>query len=264
MFVQPKSFWTLFEASLPLSNLVTRADNSPSRCHRPLMFSMALQLHAKNVLELGVLHGESSLALLLGAFVTGGIVHGVDANPRGFSSRFRPPNLLSHHWHLHVSDALEYLRDVPANVTFDLVFLDDLHDYEHVAKEIQLLAPHLHSNSIVLVHDTMMGFDREAVGATNVFEWDLDLAPFVESKERPFAYMDSQDQWDRWSQAFNRADFGNGGPLRAVLNLPSSMWEWATVPKCFGMTLLRMKGGPKPPWQPGRARKQGPDGYFRY
>jgi predicted O-methyltransferase YrrM len=128
------------------------------------MFSMALQLHAKNVLELGVLHGESSLALLLGAFVTGGIVHGVDANPRGFSSRFRPPNLLRHHWHLHVSDALEYLRDVPANVTFDLVFLDDLHDYEHVAKEIQLLAPHLHSNSIVLVHDTMMGFDREAVG----------------------------------------------------------------------------------------------------
>jgi hypothetical protein len=224
---------------------------------------LAVQLRAKNVLELRVLHGESSLALLLGAFVTGGVVHGVDQNPKGFSSRFRPPHLLRQHWHLHVSDALEYLRNLPPRVMFDLVFLDDQHDYEHVSQEIQLLAPHLHINPIVLVHDTMMGFDREAVRASNVFEWDIDLSAFVESKERPFSYIGTEDEWDRWSRAFNRADFGNGGPLRALLELPSDLWEWATVAKCSGLTLLRMKGGAEPPWQPGWSRLQGFDGYFR-
>ena len=44
---------------------------------------MSTQLHAKNILELGALHGESTTALLLGAFVTGGRVHSVDLRSFG-------------------------------------------------------------------------------------------------------------------------------------------------------------------------------------
>jgi hypothetical protein len=222
------------------------------------MFSTVLQLQAKNILELGVLFGESTLSLLLGAFVTGGEVHSVDIQ-RPF---FEPPTLVEEKWHFHHAFSLAYLRSLPADVYLDLVWLDDLHDYEHVKEEIRLLAPHLHSSSIVLLHDTMMG--HPGVGLSELFRRDGDGSVIINEDDlssAPYHYLETQIDWDSFERTFNSTDFKNGGPYHALLDLPREAWEWATVPTCCGMTLLRMKSGapPLPKWQ----RRLGPDGYYR-
>lgn len=257
--MQPQTFWTLLEAALPLSGKVSKADNGPSRCHRPTMFSTVLQLRAKNILELGVLFGESTLSLLLGAFVTEGEVHSVDVR----SPMFVPPTLVASRWHFHASDTLAYLRNLPPDVSFDLVWLDDLHTYEHVKEEIRLLAPHLHSGSIVLLHDTMMGSNHEPdldgsagpnEGPDSAF-WEDE-----QSSSAPHRYLETQSEWEWLGAGFNNSDFTDGGPYHALLDLPRDSWEWASVPTCFGMTLLRMKAGGPP--RPISKRRRGADGYF--
>jgi hypothetical protein len=221
------------------------------------MFSMALQLQAKNILELGVLFGESTLSLLLGAFVTDGVVHSVDLrNPF-----FVAPTLLENRWHFHRSDALEYLRNLPADVFLDFVWLDDFHDYEHVKEEIRLLAPHLHSGSIVLLHDTMMGDGSKLSNSADEALMQRDL--FVaedQSSSAPHRYIETPSEWDTFWRDFKFVDFKEGGPYHALLDLPRDSWEWASVPVCFGMTVLRRKAGELPP--PKWSLRRFPDGYF--
>ena len=45
-------------------------------------------------------------------------------------------------------------------------------------------------------------------------------------------------------KGFDHTDFTGGGPYGALLGLATESWEWATVPRCNGMTLLRKKDAP--------------------
>ncbi len=56
---------------------------------------------------------------------------------------------------VQASDSLQFLAAQDPSVVFDLVWLDDVHAASHVLEELQALAPHLHSDSLVLMHDTM-------------------------------------------------------------------------------------------------------------
>jgi hypothetical protein len=123
---------------------------------------------------------------------------------------FTPPDELKSHWNFVRSDAIQFLE---SNTTkFDIVFIDDWHEGNHVKKEIDLVDKFSDKSTIILLHDLMYGW-----------------------KNPNYTNIDSGAQID-WGTP---GEFDNGGPCRAVFSLDKNRWEWATLPFCNGLTLLR-------------------------
>jgi len=178
---------------------------------------MVVTLRAKKILELGVWQGGTTLPFLCGATYTGGFVESVDINP----TSFRCPRKLKPHWKFYQSDALKYLESIPEGFIYDLVYIDDWHAYEHVAKELELLAPHVNKSSVILLHDLMHTFTHPN-----------------------YVVYDDSNYYEVWGHEQNeghKEQFANGGPYRAVRELDSNIWEFATIPVCHGLTVLRKK-----------------------
>ena len=97
----------------------------------------------------------------------------------------------------------------PAKHMMDFVFIDDRHSYGHMRRELELIGDHVGPSSVVLLHDLM--YEAHA----------------------PFYHSDA-------SLPENHL-YGAGGPYRAVAELDTTVWEWATLPWGHGLTLLRRK-----------------------
>jgi predicted O-methyltransferase YrrM len=185
--------------------------------HLITCFSMAISIKAERILELGVRGGNATLAFLTAARQTGGFVESVDLSPTDFKcpEEFKPS------WKFYQSDSIEFLGNIPEGLVYDLVFVDDWHSYEHVASELELLTPHVNKSSIVLLHDLMHTHSQPN-------------------------YMDYDDSnylqvWEKEPYVSHRKEFANGGPYRAVKELDSAVWEFATIPVGHGLTILRKK-----------------------
>jgi len=169
-------------------------------------FSMAMQIHAKKVLELGVRTGNTTLPFLCAAKELGGMVHSVDLD----ATTFRCPDDLRVYWKFFQSDAISWLeqqRDQGAQ--YDLVYIDDWHAYDHVRRELEIIDSMVTPSSIILLHDLM--------------------------------YSNAQPDY-RSDPSTADAQWAGGGPYRAVAELDPNIWEWATVPINHGLTILRKKG----------------------
>jgi nucleoside-diphosphate-sugar epimerase len=170
--------------------------------HLATLFSFILQLGSKNILELGVRKGVTTLPLLCGAKLVNGTVTSVDIN----DTEFICPEDLSSIWSFHKSDAIEFLKN--NNTVWDLIFLDDWHSYDHVKKELELLDSKVTPSSIIILHDLMY------------------------ANYEPHYHSDMAVKDGQWA---------NGGPYRAVCELNTNFWEFSTIPSCNGLTLLRKK-----------------------
>ncbi len=179
-----------------------------------VLFSLALSIDAKRILELGVRDGGTTLPLLAAAHFTKGYVTSVDIAPTTFQeTRFD----IFHRWCFCQQDALYYLKkDCDANVSmrlqhfyYDFVYVDDWHSYEHVKQELEYLDQLVRPGSIIAIHDTMYGNTEPY--------YHTDLTP------------NAGGQW------------ANGGPYRAIAELDPQFWEFSTVPSNNGLTILRKK-----------------------
>ena len=174
--------------------------------HLATIFSIVLQLKAKKILEIGVRSGSTTLPLLLGAEKTGGSVISVDIN----DTEFNCPKHLSHLWTFKKQDALSFLKQAGKDIEkpWDLIFIDDWHSYDHVKAELELIDLQVGSKTVILLHDLMYAnFEPH-------YHTDIDV---------------HEGQW------------ANGGPYRAVAELSKNFWEFATIPVCNGLTVLRKK-----------------------
>jgi len=185
-----------------------------SDCHFITLFSIAITLRAKNILELGTRTGTTAIPLIFASTLIGGMVTSVDISDANFAPEIKSLSPeMAKHWTFHKSDALAHLRGQPQNFIWDLVFVDDWHTREHVKQELQLLAPHLNTNSLVLLHDLM------------------------------------SQTFPKYNYNMHRGgEFANGGVyygLIEFLNNSTELWEWATFPVCHGITILR-KRDPEP------------------
>jgi predicted O-methyltransferase YrrM len=177
--------------------------NGDSDAHILSLFSIVLGSRAKHILELGVRDGRTTLPLLYGAYVNEGFLISVDINP----TTFEPPDpKWKKYWNFIQSDAIEFLESY--NYIPDIVYIDDWHSYEHVKKEFELLDKIVSPSTIILVHDLMYG------NTCPYYHTDLTL---------------KDGQW------------ANGGPYRAISELNPQFWEFATLPYCNGLTLVRKK-----------------------
>jgi len=190
-----------------LENLIskTTTGDGDSDKHLIPLFSIALASGAKNILELGVRNGDTSLPLLIAANLTGGILHSVDINKTSFT----PSSELKNNWKFYQNDAIEFLNNWDKNINIDLVYIDDWHSYEHVKQELELLDTIVSPQTIILLHDLMYG------------------------NTCPFYHVDlTSSAGPQWK---------NGGPYRAVAELNSQFWEFSTLPWNNGLTILRKK-----------------------
>ena len=181
---------------------ITLYGKGDSDKHLLTLASLILQLDAKNILELGVRRGTTTLPLLYGASLTKGTVTSVDIN----STDFICPIEYNHLWSFHKSDAIEFLKN--NKTIWDLIYIDDWHSYDHVKKEIELLDSKITPSTLIVLHDLM-------------------YANYQPKYHTDLAIKDGQ-----WA---------NGGPYRAVCELNTNFWEFSTIPACNGLTILRKK-----------------------
>ena len=173
--------------------------------HLLTMYSIALSINAKNILELGVRNGDTTLPYLLAAKENNGYLESVDVNDSSFECPIELKNL----WSFYKTDAIEFLQDkVLENKKYDLIYIDDWHSYEHVKKELELVDQLIRPGSVVLLHDLMYG------------------------NTCPYYHVDLTVCSPQWA---------NGGPYRAVAELNPNFWEFSTIPSNNGLTILRKK-----------------------
>jgi len=169
-------------------------------------FSMAMQIHAKKILELGVRTGNTTLPFLCAAKELGGMVHSVDLD----ATTFQCPDDLRVYWKFFQSDAIAWLEQQRnQGAQYDLIYIDDWHAYDHVRRELEIIDSMVTPSSIILLHDLM--------------------------------YSNAQPDY-RSDPSTADAQWAGGGPYRAVADLDPEIWEWATVPINHGLTVLRKKG----------------------
>ena len=178
--------------------------NGDSDKHIMTLFSIALGGKSKNIIELGVRGGNTTLPLILAAKLNGGKVTSVDIN----ETEFECPEDLQDNWTFVKSDAIEFLSKINPDETIDLIYIDDWHSYEHVKKELEIIDRLISPSTIILLHDLMYG------------------------NTNPFYHTDLTLKDGQWA---------NGGPYRAVAELNPQFWEFATLPWNNGLTILRKK-----------------------
>jgi predicted O-methyltransferase YrrM len=173
--------------------------------HQITLYSLVIALHAKNVLELGVRSGNSTKPLLDALFFTKGKLTSVDIEKNyDIVNKFN----VYLNWNYVIQDSIFYLKNLSENEFFDLIFIDDWHDGDHLSNEINLLEKHITPSSLVLIHDCMC----------------------YNTQPDYHFYLDKE------------GEFANGGPYKAVKQLNMNIWEFATIPVNNGLTILRKKG----------------------
>lgn len=171
--------------------------------HSLTLFGIAMSLGAKNILELGVRSGNTTLPLLLAAHMNKGKLTSVDIE----TTEFTPPCDMTSSWEFVRSDALDFLKSRP-NPPYDLIYIDDWHSYRHVKSELEYIDTLVSPKTVILLHDLMYGNTEPR------YHSDLTL---------------KDGQW------------AEGGPYRAVAELNSQFWEFSTIPVNNGLTILRKK-----------------------
>lgn len=184
----------------------TLTGNGDSDKHTMTLFGMVLSLKPRKILELGVREGHTTLPILCAARECAAVVHSVDIE----HTTFNCPEELSLNWLFFKMDAIKYLESAVANnEKYDIIYIDDWHSYDHVKRELELIDKISDPNTVILLHDLMY---------TNY---------------QPNYHSNLNDPDPQWA---------NGGPYRAVAELPSDKWEYATLPTNHGLTILRKRG----------------------
>lgn len=147
---------------------------SDIRGHLQRLHDLVVELDAKQVLELGVNTGVSTIALLAGVERTNGQCHSCEL------ARPRPrPEVWSHpRWHLRIGDDLGLVdRHREVLGTVDLLFVDTSHTYRQTVAELKAYVDLVRPGGAIALHDCCEYPDQQR--AQNHF------TRWIEEKGRP-------------------------------------------------------------------------------
>ena len=117
--------------------------------HLPTLHDAVIETGAQQVIELGVRGGNSTAALLAGLEKTGGQLWSCDLDMPGAPIR----DYMGHdQWDFVQGDEFEVLREAPS--TCQVLFVDTVHNYEHVIRELKVYGVKVEPGGIIMVHDT--------------------------------------------------------------------------------------------------------------
>ena len=136
-------------------------------------FEFQNKCHIKNVLELGVFNGITSLYMLkTGCKRDDFQLYGIEIGKEGFFGEavFKEATeeeLL--HYHLHRNSTSFDIEKVVANNKIDMVFIDAGHSHPHPIIDLIHVLPFLHEESIVLLHDVVDYMRPNAWGESFIY-----------------------------------------------------------------------------------------------
>ena len=188
--------------------------------HILTLFALTISMKPANIFELGVRTARSSLPFLFASQIVGSKVTSVDVEQPVPDFAF--PEEWKDKWTFKQKDALKFLKDdlpqmksvytsqhlYDSSPRCDIFYVDDWHSYEHVVEELRLIGQYATPKDLIILHDLMYGNSQ----------------PHYKSVESP-----RDPQW------------GGGGPYKAIAELDLNEWEYMTIPRCNGLTLLRKK-----------------------
>lgn len=136
--------------------------------HLEYMHDLCVELDAKQVVELGVRRGVSTIAFLHAMDITDGALWSCDIEPPNV------PHAVSRHprWTLVIGNDLDVADQAPE---CDVLFIDTSHAYWHTLAELDAYAPK--ARKAILLHDTRLELPDGIVGGpafpvrTAVLEW---------------------------------------------------------------------------------------------
>jgi predicted O-methyltransferase YrrM len=149
---------TIREASASASNRLAvtieamRAPPSDTSHHLPTLSLLVTEFGLRNVVELGVRTGVSTLALLEAAAAQGGSVLSVDVEPCAEARERVDDAGLGERWRfVQMSDLDMPDEGIPDPI--DLLFVDTTHLYDHTLAELEKYGARLRAGSWVALHD---------------------------------------------------------------------------------------------------------------
>lgn len=174
--------------------------------YKHCLFNLASIMKAKRILETGVREGYSTHSFLELVRITSGHVTSIDYSDK-CEFMGRCPEDLKPYWTTIIKDAREGLKDLNKDrQIFDIIFLDDCHDYLHVKEEVELCENLMTYDSLLLIHDAM--------------------------------YYDYEPRY-RKNQDYGKYGFADGGVYRVLQELDRTRWEFVTIPVPHGVSVLR-------------------------
>jgi cephalosporin hydroxylase len=176
--------------------------------HLMSIYSIGLSLRPKNILEIGVRDGVTTLPLLMLAKRFNGHLYSVDIEKTLYECKPEHETSWTFVKSCSVDFLTKYIEENGTEKKFDFIYLDGWHSYEHVSEELALLDKLVSPSSIILVHDLMYA------------NW------------QPHYHCDLTLDDGQWA---------HGGPYKAVCELNKQFWEFSTIPACNGLTVLRKK-----------------------
>jgi predicted O-methyltransferase YrrM len=158
--------------------------------HLELLYRIVVETDAQKIVELGTRSGNSTCALVIGAFRTGGHVVSVDngmgdeytGELRTFSAVAETSDLITHklgladHWTLVNRDDLEFAEEYHDEI--DVLFIDTVHSYEQTKKELDAWGNKVVSGGFIVIHDTV-SFPEQNVAIWEYLDQHL-LSDYVE------------------------------------------------------------------------------------
>lgn len=126
--------------------------NSEDECG-VFMASLIKMSQYKTVLEVGMFEGETSQHLI-NALPQGGQFIGIDITDHRTDVTKAAMSIGGKSIDFILGNSIDEMAKLPKN-HFDLIFIDSLHDFDHVIKEFKI-AEHLVSNGgVIILHDTI-------------------------------------------------------------------------------------------------------------
>lgn len=110
------------------------------------LIASLIKIHsAKNVLEIGVFEGKTGVYMMKNNTK----YTGIDITDEYFSDAFllKKPKTI-------IGNSLDVLPTLEEN-SFDLIFIDSLHEYDHLKKEFKLCEKLIRTNGLIVLHDSL-------------------------------------------------------------------------------------------------------------
>lgn len=120
--------------------------------HLMLLYFIISEMNIKRILELGVGHGNSTIAFLSGLKKNGGKLTSVDIVD-WFEARRRVAEFnLGGNWEYIINNDMNLVW----NEELDLLFIDSSHEYTHTKSEIEKYEPFVRNGGYIIFHDTVI------------------------------------------------------------------------------------------------------------
>jgi len=111
-----------------------------------------IKLHScTNVLEIGVFEGQTGLAMI-NVLPKNGNYTAIDITEENYTNEFKAK--LKKHRSL-IGSSFDILPMLLVN-SFDLIFIDSVHEYDHLKKEFALCENLLKQNGLIVLHDAIL------------------------------------------------------------------------------------------------------------